>query len=112
MSGGLSGSRAGSTSGAPGTAGARGGIVGVASKSTKASFRLYKGRSKYNEWQFVYTQASQRIGLPGGGQPRPGMVPGGVGGQTRPGMGTSPGSSVPRPGSGQSTFPRPRPQQD
>ena len=30
-----------------------GGIIGVASKSTDTSIRLYKGRSHYNEWAFV-----------------------------------------------------------
>lgn len=77
------------------TGGARGGIVGVASKSTKSSFKLYKGRGKYNEWQFIYTQANQRIGVPGGGQQQPGM-PGGRGGASRPGMPGSPG----QPGTG------------
>ncbi len=108
LSGGLAGGRTGSTTGAPGTAGPRGGVLGVASKSTKTSYRLYKGRSKYSEWQFVYTQASPRVVAPGGGQTRPGMVPGGPGGQQRPGMGTSPGSGVP-PGSNPFTTPR-RPQ--
>ena len=35
--------------------GPQGGIIGVASKSTDESIRLYDGRSHYNEWQFVYT---------------------------------------------------------
>jgi type II secretory pathway pseudopilin PulG len=93
------------------TAGPRGGIVGVASKSTKSSYKLYKGRSKYNEWQFVYTQASQRIGVPGGGagQPQPGM-PGGRGGQGRPGgpgTGGGPGGGFQRPFGSGSTPQRP-----
>jgi type II secretory pathway pseudopilin PulG len=58
----------------PGTAGAgaRGGIMGVVSKSTDASIMLYKGRSHYNEWQFIYTAVSQQpggVGLPGAAQP-------------------------------------------
>ncbi|MBL8144031.1 MAG: type II secretion system protein [Acidobacteria bacterium] len=98
------GGRSGLTTGAPGTAGPRGGIVGVASKSTKSSYRLYKGRGKYNEWQFVYTQASQRVGAPG-------TVPGQPGGASRPGMGPGAGGNPPgggfsRPfGSGTSTRP-------
>jgi type II secretory pathway pseudopilin PulG len=76
--------------GAAGTVGPRGGIVGVASTSPQSSFRLYKGRGKYNEWQFVYTQTSSGVGAPGEGQPRPGMPgavrPGGVPGTPRPGM--------------------------
>jgi hypothetical protein len=70
----------------------------VTSKSNKTSFRLYKGRSKYNEWQFVYTQTSNQIGAPG--QARPGM-PGGVPGSARPGG--VPGSS--RPGGMTPTYP-------
>jgi len=33
--------------------GPAGGIIGVTSKSTDTSIRLYKGRSHYNEWAFV-----------------------------------------------------------
>ena len=90
------------------TAGPRGGIVGVVSKSTKASLRLYKGRGRYNEWQFVYTQASTRIGAPGQtppGQLQPGMpvgtpggpgsrFPGGPAGSSRPGTVFTPGGSA------------------
>jgi type II secretory pathway pseudopilin PulG len=90
-------SRPGSAFGFTGaTAGPRGGVVGVTSKSNKTSLRLYKGRGRYNEWQFVYTQASNRIGVPGqqqpgmpGGMPGPNR-PGGVPGSQRPGM-TPPG---------------------
>ena len=97
---------AGLSGGSGATVGPRGGIVGVASKSTQASLRLYKGRGRYNEWQFVYTQASNQVGVPG--QTRPGMPPG-TPGSTRPGgvPGSSrPGTMMPRtPGS---TFsPRP-----
>lgn len=85
--------------------GPRGGIVGVTSKSTKSSFRLYKGRGRYNEWQFVYTQTSNQINTPG--QSRPGM-PAGVPGSSRPGG--VPGSTRPgtiTPGSpGNRSFPR------
>src|SRR5262245_55626556 len=62
----------------PGTA--AGGIMGVVSKSTETSLRLYNGRNKYNEWVFMPTQASTRAGGPGGGPP------GGRGGQ-QPGEG-------------------------
>lgn len=84
--------------GATAAAGSRGGIVGVASTSPAPSLRLYKGRSKYNEWQFVYTQVSMGVGAPGQGQPMPGM-PGVPGAPGRPGAGRPggvPGS--PRPG--------------
>lgn len=83
-----------STGGGAGTvAGPRGGIVGVVSTSNKASLRLYKGRGKYNEWQFVYTQPSMAPGGPPG-QQRPGTPgapgigrPGGPPGMPRPGVG-------------------------
>lgn len=71
-----------------------GGIIGVTSKSTDTSFRLYNGRSKYNEWAFVHVQTAQRP--QGSGQQQPGQ-------QQRPGAfgmppGTGPGQ---RPGGAQ-----------
>jgi type II secretory pathway pseudopilin PulG len=85
-----------------GTTGPRGGIIGVVSKSTEQSIRLYNGRSRYNEWQFVYTAVSNRVGAPGS-QPAasPGM-PGGLGG--RPGQ--QPGRPPFTPG-GSGDFGRP-----
>ena len=53
-----------------------GGILGVASKSKETSIRIYKGRSHYNEWTFVFANASS--------------APGGVGGQMPGGRGGSP----------------------
>jgi type II secretory pathway pseudopilin PulG len=61
--------------------GPRGPIIGVASKSTDTSIRLYNGRSHYNEWQFVYIPAATR----------PGMAPGGQGGRGQGGRGMGPG---------------------
>jgi type II secretory pathway pseudopilin PulG len=59
------------------------GIAGVVSKSKDTSIKIYNGRTKYNEWAFVYVQTAQRIG-PGGA---PGSnVPGGRG-NTGPGRG-------------------------
>lgn len=83
------------------TAGPRGGVVGVVSTSTKSSLRVYNGRTKYNEWQFIYTEASQRAG-PGGQQP-------GVPGQRMPGM--APGQRFPGGpgGAGRPGSPRPAP---
>lgn len=43
----------------------RGAIVGVASKNTGQSLRLYKGKNKYNEWQFIGMEMS----IQGGGAP-------------------------------------------
>jgi hypothetical protein len=64
------------------TAGAQGGIIGVASKSTAASLRVYNGRGKYNEWTFVALQATNRVNAPTGSQTPTGGInlPGGAGG--------------------------------
>jgi type II secretory pathway pseudopilin PulG len=94
-----------------------GGIIGVTSKSTDTSIRLYKGRSHYNEWAFVYTAPVQApgAGAPGqrGGQrgqqgqpqiPGPGGIPGRGGrgpfnGPNGPGRGNfpQPGAQGPPP---------------
>jgi type II secretory pathway pseudopilin PulG len=67
--------------------GAPGGIMGVASKSTAESLRTYKGRTRYNEWQFVYIAQTQAPGLPAG--------PGGRGARGRgPGNGGGPGVPI------------------
>ena len=58
----------GLTGGATALQGAAGGIVGVVSKSTAQSLRLYNGRNRYDQWIFVYSAASTRpgeIGVPG-----------------------------------------------
>jgi len=81
-----------------GAAGAAvGGIIGVTSKSTESSIRLYKGRSHYNEWAFVYTAPAQAPGS---------AVPGGRGQQPQPGQG-QPGQrgQPPFPGAGAPPFP-------
>lgn len=70
-----------------------GGIIGVTSKSTETSLRLYNGRDKYNEWAFVYVQTAQQPQGSGQGQ-QPGQQP-----ARRPGpFGMQPGSF---PGQGQ-----------
>src|SRR5688572_27500264 len=51
-----------------------GGIIGVTSKSTETSIRIHNGRTKYNEWAFVYVQTSQAPG--GQGQQQPGGIRG------------------------------------
>jgi type II secretory pathway pseudopilin PulG len=58
-----------------------GGIMGVVSKSTGTSMRLYNNRDKYNEWTFVFVQTAQAAGRGGGGAQRPGenVQPGGRG---------------------------------
>ena len=80
-----------------GTAGggavAPGGIIGVTSKSSDASIKLYNGRDRYNEWAFVYTQTAQQPTQLGG----PGGLPGG---QQRPGGFGMPGATVGNTGRG------------
>lgn len=75
---------AGAVASAQGAAGGRGGVMGVASRSRETSLRLYNGRSRYNEWQFVFqqTQAPGAAGGPGRGGPPPqgrGAAPGPAG---------------------------------
>ena len=83
---------AGQPAGQPGGPTFGGTIVGVASKSTAASIRLYNGASHYNEWQFVLVNQAPQAG--------PGGRPGGPGGRGGPG-GIGPGIGGPggqRPG--------------
>ncbi|MGH9254973.1 MAG: type II secretion system protein [Vicinamibacterales bacterium] len=47
-------------------------IIGVSSRSTAQSLRLYNGRNRYNEWAFVSTAATRQAGAPTGG-PAPGL---------------------------------------
>jgi hypothetical protein len=76
-----------------GAAGGGRGVMGVASKSRERSLRLYNGRSRYNEWQFVYVQQAQapgtgapgRGGGPGRGGPQPPATGGGPGARGRAG---------------------------
>ena len=65
-------------------AGGRTGVIGVASKSKEQSIRLYQGRSRYDQWQFVYTAVSTQAGV-GPTAQRPGQPAGG--GAGGPGMG-------------------------
>jgi hypothetical protein len=90
-----------------------GGLIGVVSKSKEDSIRVYRGRTKYNEWQFVFANNRGAPGGGTGGQNTPG-VPGGRGrGRGSPGIGSpgfppsggpggaGPGGSrVPAPGRG------------
>ena len=72
-----------------------GGIIGVTSKSTDTSIRLYKGRSHYNKWAFVYTAPAGAGGAGGAG------APGGAGGRGQRGQGQNPQPNTsPFPGPG------------
>jgi type II secretory pathway pseudopilin PulG len=85
--------------------GPQGGIIGVTSKSKEESIKVYNGRTRYNEWAFVYIQTSQRPGMPQipGGQGRPGQQPG------QPGpFGMQPGN-MPGMGGPRGNFPQPPP---
>ena len=73
-----------------------GGIVAVASKSTETSFRLYNGKSKYNEWIFMAVSATTAAG--GRGAQAPGArggAAGGRGGTLPRGRGALPGGGGP-----------------
>jgi type II secretory pathway pseudopilin PulG len=91
--------RGAATAAQPGAAAApAGGVIGVTSKSTAESIRLYKGRSHYNEWAFIYTPP---VAAPGGA---PGAaVPGGNparGGRGQQGQPQLPGVNGGFPGRG------------
>ncbi|MGH9346592.1 MAG: type II secretion system protein [Vicinamibacterales bacterium] len=73
----------------PSAGAAPGGIIGVVSKSTESSLRIFNGRSKYNEWTFT-PQTVLGARAPGAGSATPGGVPG----ATRPG-GIGPGNVGP-----------------
>jgi type II secretory pathway pseudopilin PulG len=78
-----------------------GGIMGVTSKSTEKSLRLYNGRGAYNEWAFVPVQ---RVNAPGdaagaaGARGRGAPPNGGRGGSDNfrpaPGSGARPGQGI------------------
>jgi type II secretory pathway pseudopilin PulG len=59
-----------------------GGIVGVTSKSTDKSIRIYNGATHYNEWVFRYIPTAQAPGA--GGVPQRGGPPGQPGGRGQP----------------------------
>ncbi len=58
-----------------------GGIMGVHSKSQETSIRIYKGQSRYDQWNFVFTAMNR----PGGNDPGA-QNPGGRGGSNLPGL--------------------------
>ncbi len=65
-----------------------GGIAGVASTHTGPSIKVYKERSKYEEWEFVFTPAAGAgggVGGAGGAGGVPGANGGRGGGATGPG---------------------------
>jgi hypothetical protein len=88
--------------------------MGVTSKSTEASLRLYKGADHYNQWLFVATQATTQPGGRGAQTPgqgvRGGAPPGRPGGAGRVGQPPSPspfGGTNPFGGRGPAPVPAP-----
>ena len=103
---GRAGQPAAGTPGQPGATGA-GPIIGVVSRSTAESMRVYNGRGKYNEWLFVSTAATQQAGAPAGGAPG---VPGRGQGPGGRGRGVDPGRGIPGRGQpGMTPFNQPVP---
>ena len=89
------GAAQGRQGGVGGQFGAGGGIVGVASKSTEKSLRLYNGRSAYNEWTFIAVQRAQQAGAGAAGAQAPGQggARSGRPGERGAGPGTGPNRS-------------------
>jgi type II secretory pathway pseudopilin PulG len=88
------GSRGSAPATPPGTTGSigpspsgRGQIIGVVSKNTGQSIRLYNGKNKYNEWQFIGMELSLQGGPAAGTGGRGGPPRGGRGGQEGGGRG-------------------------
>jgi type II secretory pathway pseudopilin PulG len=63
------GDRPGNEGGLGGRGERVGPIIGVHSLSTEASIKVYKGRTQYDEWRFVYSENEGREGQ--GAQPTP-----------------------------------------
>lgn len=89
---GAPGIASGGRGGQPTPGGVAGGIIGVMSKATGQSIRLYNGRDRYDQWIFTSMAASPQAGQtgPGGraGQPAPGPPqPGRAGGSAGRGRG-------------------------
>ncbi len=67
-----------------------GGIIGVASKNTSESLRVYKDKNHYNEWQFMGVDQTAKPGGDRGGAPGPAAPP------SRGGPGRTGGNPPPR----------------
>lgn len=85
------------------------GLIGVTSKSTEASLRIYNGRQRYNEWAFMPVQMAQRAGGPAAGPPGAGDPRGGRGRGAGPGGQPTGGAPGPGGGARPGTTPFPRP---
>jgi type II secretory pathway pseudopilin PulG len=99
--------------GTPGAAAGGGGVPGGVVKSKEKSIRVYEGRTRYNEWTFVFVPQVQAPGGAGGRGQAPGVgQPTGPGVGGRGGRGNSPtprgGFPPPGPGGGFPGGPTPR----
>jgi len=98
--------------GAGGSSMVSGGIMGVHSKSQETSIRIYKGQSRYDQWNFVFTAMNRP-----GGNDAGALNPGGRGGLNAPGptggrgvgTDTGRGGRSTAPGRGPGGFPPPPP---
>ena len=72
-----------------------GGIIGVASKNTGESLRVYDGKTRYNEWQFMGVQQTAQPGAGRGAAPGRGAPARGT--ATGTGTGTSRSSGAGNP---------------
>ena len=71
------------------------GIIGFSPNSPKQSILVYKKKNHYNEWEFVYDPAIERMMMGGMSGAGSGAVPiGGAGTSTSGGFGTSSGSGA------------------
>lgn len=52
-----------------------GGMVGVSSKNTDASIKIFKGQDHYNDWVVTIQDAMPQFRAPGQQQNQPGMPP-------------------------------------
>ena len=109
----------GTSASAPGLSGTTGqtfggaGIIGFSPNSPKASLLVYKKKTHYNEWEFVYDPVTDRMMVSGGGAGAGGQS---AGSMTNP-VGGSPGGGSPgiggglNPGGNNPTPPQPPQQQ-
>lgn len=84
----------------PGQSQISGGIMGVSSKSTENSLRLYQGANRYDQWIFRFSDVARgRGGIPTPDDPtgrgNPGRGTPGRGNPNQPGRGTFPGINNP-----------------
>jgi type II secretory pathway pseudopilin PulG len=107
---GATGTPGGSSSGQNGQTFGGAGIVGFSPASPKQSILVYKKKSHFNEWEFVYDPLSEMKTISGNtggiGQPASSTTTPIGGSSNSPGNGNSSGSSTPPPASTPETTPQ------